>query len=182
VRGTDGSRLSLPNGRVSWLPAVQGVRAADGHWRRRKISYAVQELRAHGSDVVHRGEQRFVPARQRSVTVRSLFFAARFSAHDALLGSPAGTALVLRFPDGHIERHAFGPRGQRRLTGLPRGRYEVRVDGPGVSFSRPLTLSRTQDVDLRVISWVDIALVGGALVLAALAILLMGRRRARRRA
>ena len=167
VRGTDGSRVVLPSGRVSWLPAIRAVVRPGGRWRERRVSYAVQEVLAHGANVVHRAQQRFVPARDARVTVHVLFFAVRFTARDALFGTPTGKAIVLRFPDGHSERHAFGTDAQLRLAGLPRGDYTVRVDGHGFSFSRPVALSRSQDVDLQVVTWPDIALVGTALLLVA---------------
>jgi hypothetical protein len=176
VRGTDGSQLALPTGRVSWLPAVRAVVRAGGRWRERRVSFAVQEVRARGTNVVNRAQQRFVPARDRDVAVRVLFFEARLHARDALLGHAAGTAVTLRFPDGHTERVALGRGAERVVAGLPRGDYLVQLTGPGIAFSRPVALSRSQDVGLQLISWVDVGL-GLAAVALGLLVLAVARRR-----
>jgi hypothetical protein len=175
VRGTDGSERSLRTGEVSWLAASQPVRRPGGEWRLRRLSYGINEVLTHGVNVVHRGQQRFTPARERRVSVEALFFVARFSARDALFGNAIGEAMHVRFPDGHTERHAFGPDGTLVLTGLPRGDYVVRVEGPGVSFSRPVALSKSQDVELQVISWIDLVVVAGVLMVLAVALVLAGR-------
>lgn len=180
VRGTDGSRLALPSGAVSWLPSTQAIRRPRGEWLRRRLSYAVKEVRTHGTNVVHRGEQRFAPSVSRRVTISVLFFSARFSARDALFGTPIGNAVVVRFPDGHVERHELGSTGQLALAGLPRGEYVVNVEGPGISFAQPVALSRSQEVELRIISWIDIAIVTVVLVVVAVALAVVRRPTLRR--
>lgn len=180
VRGTDGSRPVLRSGEVSWLASVRAVRRPLGGWIRREVSYSVQEVRAHGTNVVHRNQQRFVPARRRRITVRALFFSARFAVRDGILGAPVGRAIVLRFPDGHSERHALDGDGRVVVDGLPRGDYLVTVDAPGMAFGRPVALSRSQDVDVRVITWLDVGLVGSALVVLAIGLALVNRRPWRR--
>ena len=49
------------------------------------------------------------------------------------------------------------------------------VDGLGISSSRPVALSRDQEVDLKVISWLDIAVVLLGLASIALALLFLRR-------
>jgi hypothetical protein len=180
VRGTDGSQVTLRAGRVAWLAAVRAIKRPRVGWRPRRVSYAVQEVRSEGANVVHRAQQRFRPADQRRVTVQVLFFRARFTARDALFGGPIGHGIVLRFPDGHVERHRFGPGAEVTLGTLPRGGYQVRVDAPGFSFTRPVALSRSQVVALQVVSRKDIAVVAGALALVALALAVARRPHLRR--
>jgi hypothetical protein len=175
VRGTDGSRLTLASGRVSWVPAVRAIVRPGARWRERRVSFAVQEVLARGANVVNRAQQHFVPARQQKVDVHVLFFEMRFRARDALFGTAIGTSVELRFPDGHTERVPLGSSGERAIAGLPRGDYLVNVSGPGISMSRPVVLSRSQDVGLQIITWLDVAL-GVALVLLALLALSLVRR------
>lgn len=182
VRGTDGSRVELPSDRVSWLPSTRAVARPGRVWLKRRVTYAVQEVRAHGTNVVHRGKQRFAPERLRHVTIKVLFFSARITVRDALFKSPEGKALVVRFPDGHTERHPLGPRGTQLLEGLPRGSYEVTVEGGGFASSRPIALSKSTDVELRVISWLDVALIAAAVGIPALALAIVRIVHVRRRA
>ena len=187
VRGSDGSRPVLRSDRTTWLPAVRAVVTPRGDWRRRSISYTVQEVRAHGVNVVHRNQQRFKPVRTPRVQVRALFFSARVTVRDALFARRVGRAVVVRFPDGHAERRPLDDTGHVLLTGLARGEYQVSVDGPGLSFARPVSLSRSQDVDLRVISRLDVVVVGGTLLVVVVGlavahrVLRRRRRRSRRR-
>jgi hypothetical protein len=180
IRGTDGSQLSLRTGRRTWLTAERAVTRPGRGWATRRVSYAIREVRAHGANVVQRGRQQIVPSRSGRVTVRALFFSLRFSARDALLGSPIGRTLAVRFPDGHVERHRLGQTAAVSLDGLPRGDYELTVQGPGMTLSQPVSLSRTQDVQVRVISWLDLGLVGSGLTLVAIGLLLAGRPHIRR--
>jgi hypothetical protein len=133
---------------------------------------------------VNRAQQRFEPETTRRVTVQGLFFAVRVQAKDAFFGTRAGSAVVLRYPDGHSARLPLGADGAVLLGGLPRGAYLLRVRGSGVSFARPLVLSRSQDVTLQVITWFDLEL-GATVVLLGLVGLELARRglihRARRR-
>jgi hypothetical protein len=183
VRGTDGTRADLPTGRVSWLPALRAIVRPGGRWRTRRVSFAVQQVDAYGANAVNRAQQRFEPDRTRDVAVRVLFFSARVHSRDALFGGPTGDAVLLRFPDGHTERLPLGADGQRTLAGLPRGDYQLRVAGAGVSLAQPIALSRSQDVTLRVITRLDIALAAAAvlLTLAGLTLLRGGLVRRRRR-
>jgi hypothetical protein len=82
----------------------------------------------------------------------------RFQTKDAFFGFPVGSAIRLRFPTGRVERHELDENGRALLPSLPRSDYEVTVDGPGFSFSRPVRLSRNQEVELEVLSYLDIGL------------------------
>jgi hypothetical protein len=176
VRGTDGSQVAVPTGTVAWLPAVRAIVRPGGRWRSRRVSFAVQEVVAHGANAVNRAQQRFVPDRDRNVAVHVLFFAAQVRARDALFGTAVADAVVLRYPDGHSERLALGRRGERELDGLPRGDYVFRVTGAGLSFARPVAFSRSQTVTLQVITWLDLALGGAAALLGLVALELVRRR------
>jgi hypothetical protein len=144
--------------------------------RRRDIVYVVDAVRAGGSNVVNRGQQRFLPSRQRSVRLHVRFYPLHFESRDLLFGFPIGSEIVLTFPNGHTERHRLGPRASLTLPPLPRGEYRVQVVGArGMSFLVPVALSRTQEVPLRVISYLDAALVLGFLLALALTLLLVRR-------
>jgi hypothetical protein len=127
------------------------------------------------ANVVNRAQQRFEPYRQEEAAIKLLFYSAEFSAHDALFKFAIGKGIKLTFPNGRIERYEFGPDAKLKIDRLPRGEYWVVVEGPGMSFLRPVTLSRNQQVPLEVLSWIDIAFVFGVLFAIAVGLLLVGR-------
>jgi hypothetical protein len=161
-------------GRPHWLQGSRVVSTPTGP-RRKDLYFTVEKVIVDEANVVNRAQQRFEPYRQKQIAVKLLFYSAEFSANDALFKFAIGKGIKLTFPNGRIEEHEFGPGGKLKLEGLPRGEYWVVVDGPGMSFVRPVTLSRNQKVPLEVLSWVDIAFVVGVLFAIALGLLLVGR-------
>jgi hypothetical protein len=124
---------------------------------------------------VNRNQQSFVPARTQKMRIELLLYPAHFSARDALLDFPLGSRVRLEYPNGRVERHAFGDNAELTLRSLPRGEYVVSVEGPGITFERPVALSREQTVELEVLSYLDIGLSLGVLASIALGLVLVGR-------
>ncbi len=181
LRGSDGGRHELAGERSLWLQGNRVVPESQGTTST-KLHYAAEKVLVAGSNVVHRGQQRFFPAERPAMQIRLLLFAVRVTARDALLGFPIGSAVRLQYPNGGERREALGPRAELTLTSLPRGDYRVGVEALGVSSSRPVALSRDQDVSLRVISWLDVAVVLLGLGSVALALLFARRPAGVRRA
>ena len=182
LRGSDGGRHVLTRGRPLWLQGNRIVPESQGR-RSTALRYAAEKVIVAGSNVVHRGQQRFTPAANPTIQLRLLLFAVRVTVRDALLGFPIGSHIRLQYPNRRERREALGPSADLTLTSLPRGSYRVGVDALGISSSRPVALSRDQEVDLRVISWLDIAVVLLGLASIALALLFVRRpATARRRA
>jgi hypothetical protein len=68
------------------------------------------------------------------------------------------------------------------LRGLPRGDYEMRVEGAAIKSWRPISVSRDQTVELSPVSRIDLGAVAGVIVILFGGLLVVGnRRRARRR-
>jgi hypothetical protein len=141
----------------------------------KSVYWSVDRVEVEGANVVIRAQQRFFPARTRRLRLQLLFYSARFSAHDALLGIPIGSAVELRYPNGKVRTFPFRDGAQILLPALPRGSYKVKVRGPGLSFDRPIALSRNQVVKLEVLSWLDIGLVLLFGLAAAIGLVLVGR-------
>jgi phospholipase C len=174
LRGSDGGRHVLTRGRPLWLQGNRVVPESEGR-RSAALRYAADKVVVAGSNVVHRGQQRFTPAANPTIQLRLLLFAVRVRARDALLGFPIGSQVRLRYPNGRDRRLALGRSADLTVRSLPRGSYRVGVDALGISSSRPLALSRDQEVDLRVISWLDLAVVLLGLASIALALLFVRR-------
>ena len=167
-------------GRVTPMLQASRVLLTAAGVRSRPIEYAIERVEIEGANVVHSRQRRFFPLRTARVRVPLLLYSARFVATDALFGGRGGRAVLLRYPSGRIARIPLRD-GIARAGGLPRGQYRVQADAPGYSFERPLWLSRDQVVDLRIVSYLDFAVVFGGLAMVALGLLLAGRPLLRRR-
>jgi phospholipase C len=174
LQGSDGSRHVLVGARRVWLPGNRVVPESQGRTSTR-LYYSADKVLVAGANVVHRGQQRFFPAASPKMQLRLLLFAVRVTVRDALLGFPIGSSVHLKYPNGGEQREALGPGADLTLTSLPRGDYRVSVEALGISSSRPIALSRDQEVNLLVISWLDVAVVLLALASLALALLFVRR-------
>ncbi|SCL34995.1 Glycosyl hydrolase family 71 [Micromonospora pallida] len=141
----------------------------------KQLYYVVDSVVVDGTSVVNRAAQRFVPWDQQAWIIELLFFKVRFSAADMIFSRQAGEAVRLTRADGRVEDLRFAADGTVLVPDLPRGTYEVRVDGGGVSFGRPVSISRDQQVVLSVISPLDLSLVVLGVLVVALGLVLAGR-------
>jgi phospholipase C len=174
LTGSNGRRHVLGGGTPLWLQGNRVVPETQGR-KSTAVSYAAEEVVVGGSSVVHRAQQRFFPADGPDVKLRLLLFSARFEVRDALLGFPIGSAVRLEYPNGQVQSQGLGPGADLTVRGLPRGDYRVSVDALGISSSRPVALSGDQRVELKVISWLDVAVVLLGLASIALALLYLRR-------
>jgi hypothetical protein len=174
------SSIGLRERRVGSAPFwVQGSRIvpfAVG-LRSKQISYAIDSVTVDGANVVNRSQQRFFPRAGRTLPIQLLFNSARFTARDAIFHFPVGSGVRLTFPNGHAKTYSFGRNDQVVIPALPRGEYKVKATGPGISFSRPVALSRDQDMSLSVITWLDIGVVLAIVAVTCLAVRAYRRRR-----
>ena len=169
VRSSDGTLQAFKGNEDLRLHGTRVVRIGS-QLRAKDIQYSLQRVIVDGANVVNRGELRFRPRRARELTVRLRFYPARFVVRDAFFGFSTGSAIRLRFPDGRVERHELNPGGEVNVPSLPRGDYEVEVEAPGVLSKTPVSLSRGQEVELKVVSYLDLAIA--ALAILAISVLL----------
>jgi hypothetical protein len=157
-----------------WFQGSRVISTPDGP-RSKDLYYTVEKVIVDDSNVVNRAQQRFEPAHRRNLALRLLFYKAEFSASDALFKFPIGSAVKLTYPNGTVKRYPFGPGAKLTIDRLPRGQYWVVVEGPGMSFLRPLTMSKNQRMPLEVLTWFDMGFVIGVLIAIAIGLLLVGR-------
>jgi hypothetical protein len=155
--------------------------AGDGQLVARDATYSVQSVTIDGANVVNVGEQRFRPSQlNRPLEVVVLLRSAHFRVVDRLLGTPVATVVRLTYPDGRREEHPTDANGEVVLENLARGAYTVTAAGQAYAIDKQVTLSRSQFVDLPVLSYTD-ALIGGAVAVVLLAgLVALGRRRSRK--
>jgi len=174
VTSSTGAHETFLNSEPKWLPGGRVVRRSSG-LEETKILYSVESVTVRGSNVVNSKQQRFYPSENQEWQVQLSLYSARFTARDALFRFPIGSGIRLQYPDGHSERLSFDSKGALTVTSLPRGTYRVKVDGPGISFSRPVVLSRDQEMQLEVISYLDVTVVLALVASLALGLLFIGR-------
>ncbi len=181
LQSSIGETIDLDNADPVWLQGSQVVTGSNG-LESKDIFYKINRVIVAGSNVVNSAQQRFLPSQQQVTNVKLLFYSARFVAADAMFGGGIGTGIDLQYPDGKVRHIPFARRHAVTVDDLPRGDYHVTVVGGGLRMARPVSISRNQEADLDVISYLDVAVVGVALLVLALVIFWVGlqlRRRSR---
>ena len=148
---------------------------------KKDLDYSVQRVVVLGADVVNAGQQTFSPARGGNVSFRLAFYTLTVRAEDAIFGSPTGTHARLELPNG-ATRELTLSHGQAVVPSLPRGSYTIKLGDGVYRPPQPLVLSRSQVAVVPVVTYLDIIVVGGGLLLIALGLLLAGRPYLARRA
>ncbi|MEV5822610.1 hypothetical protein ABUL04_13040 [Micromonospora harpali] len=147
----------------------------------KQLYYVVDTVMVDGTSVVNRAGHKFVPWERQDWLIELLFFKVSFTADDMFFAQRAGDGIRLTRADGRVQRLPFAADGTVLVPDLPRGTYTVTVLGGGVSFGRPVSISRDQQVTLSVISAVDLALVVLGVLGVAVGLVLVGRPALRRR-
>jgi len=177
LKSSQGLAIKLTDNQPRWMQASSVARRTTG-LEETKIQYSVDSVIVDGSNVVNQSQQRFYVHPNDEWPIQLLLYSARFQARDGLFKFPLGSSIQLEHPDGRVETVPFGPNAEITIRSLVRGIYHVKVAGaPGISPLSPVALSRDQDVQLLLISYLDIGI--GAVLAAALAfgLLFVGRPR-----
>lgn len=179
LKSRSGTVVKIKHDRPVMLKASRVVRYGRGLVSK-PIEWSLESVMVDGANVVTRAQRRFDPSKLRGpVLIDLLFFRARFTSKDALFGTPVGSAILLTNPRGETTRYPLED-GELTLPALPRGDYTVAVETSGMAPPRPVALSRNQEVELKVITHVDMALVGGVLTAIAIGLLVARRPELRR--
>jgi hypothetical protein len=176
VRGV-GNTFTFDKAGPIWLPANRLTRRIGERLESEEILYYFREILVDGANVVNKSEQRFRIRPDDVWPVQVLLYSARFSGRDAMFRFPIGEGIELTHPDGHTQEFLFDPKSEEVVVpGLARGSYSARIIGAGGSAPpTPVHLSRDQDVELLMLSYLDIALIVGIPLLIALAFFFIGR-------
>ncbi|MCW3842513.1 hypothetical protein ONA70_20655 [Micromonospora yasonensis] len=170
IRDLAGAELSRP----LWVAESRTQQGPQGLVSK-QLYYVVDSAMVDGTSVVNRAGQKFVPWEQQAWVVQLLFFRVSFTATDMFFTRQAGKGIELTRADGGVQRLPFGRDGTTVVPDLPRGTYTITVFGGGVSFGRPVSISKDQQVTLTVISRADLALVTVAVLAVAVGLVLFGR-------
>ncbi len=175
LKSSFGAQYTLEDGRPYLLQANRVARRKTG-LEATPVQYAVENVVIDGTNVVNQAQQRYLVSPGDVWQVELLLYYARIQAKDALFGTPIGEQVMIEYPSGRQEIHPFGPQDKLTLGPLARGLYTLQVLGvSGMAPRTPVALSRDQDVELKVLTSLDITLGISAGILGALGLLLYGR-------
>ena len=180
ARSDTGAKVELPLGTPIWLDSERpsfhhSILSAE------PVSYSLQSVVVRGSNVVDAGRQTFRPSSTATPTFTTQFHDLTITGHDALFKSALGSSATVTFPDGGTLTRPLNAEHRVTLTNLPRGQYKVTIEaGRSIVGSQQFSLSKDKTADLAVITAWDLAILLGALVLLAVALLVIGRQYWRR--
>jgi hypothetical protein len=162
-----------------WLPANRLTRRIGERLESEEILYYFREVIIDGANVINKSEQRFHIRPNDVWPVQVLLYSVHFSARDAMFGFPIGKGIELTFPDGHKQEFQFGSKdAEIVIPALARGSYSAKIIGAGGSAPpTPVHLSRDQDVELLMLSYLDMGVIIGIPLLIAVAFFFIGRPR-----
>ena len=176
IRSLQGDAFTFKDGQPRWIPASRVTRRRTGGLEEVKLLYTITQVMVDGSNVVNKSQQQFYAQPNGTWSISLLLYSLRVQSTDALFGSPQGKVLELQLPNGRIQTYPLDASGAAEMHELARGEYYFRVlGGNGLSTRSPISLSKDQAVTTKVISYLDMAVVLGAGLLLALALLLFGR-------
>jgi hypothetical protein len=144
--------------------------------------YTVSTTAYDGLSVVDRGRELFdpgttyKPGNSRVWSIPLLLFTMNIHAQDALFGASIARPVLVTDPNGNRRQLQLDREGNAVIT-VGRGNYTLHVLTGGISPLEPVALSRNKLAIVPIISFVDLAIVGGAMGLTLLCLFLVGRRR-----
>jgi hypothetical protein len=175
LKSSSGTYYTFEDNAPRWLPAsrIQRYRAGLSVT---PLQYGVESVMINGTNAVNRYQQRFYLKPNDIWRIQLLLYSARIRAKDAFFGFSVGTGILLSFPDGDSTTLQFDPDKSLQTGLLARGEYKIKVVGVGgVTPATPVALSRNQDIELSVLSTLDIGVGVAAGLLGAFGLLFYGR-------
>jgi hypothetical protein len=174
-RSAQGDVFVVNNGTPQWIPASRVARLSQGLVPT-PLLYSVISVMADGSNVVNSSQQQFYALTNDTWKISMLLYSIHLSASDGLFNFPTGSSINLVAPNGTIKNYPLDLAGTAEIHSLARGNYSVQLVGAmGLGSKTPVALSRNQNVSIKEISFLDLAvvLVIGTVLL--LGLLLYGR-------
>ena len=162
-----------------WLDANRLTRRVGEHLETEDRVYYLRDVRIDGASVINKSEQRFNIRPDDVWPIQVLLYSARFTASDAMFHFAVGQGVELTYPDGRKKQFLFdSPNREIVIPSLARGSYTARIIGAvGSAPPTPIHLSRDQEVELLLLSVLDLAVIFGTPLVIAVAFFFIGRPR-----
>jgi hypothetical protein len=175
IKSAQGDIFNYQQGQTMWVPASRIARRSTG-LEQTKLLYSVMGVTVDGSNVVIAAQQRFYTGPNVVWKIALTLYGIQLSGRDLLFGSPVGKAVSLKLPNGQVATYPLNPSGSVGIPFLARGIYQIELTGTnGLDNTTPVALSKNQVVTENVITYLDLAVTGGAGLFVALGLLLFGR-------
>ena len=176
IRSEQGDTYVFGDGTPRWIYASRITRQANGLVIT-KLLYSVINVKLDGSNVVNESQQQFYAEPSDTWKISLLLYSLQIKVSDGLFGSTVGKSVNLLFPDGQVNNYPLNPNGAVEIHGLARGNYTIQVVGAqGLGNRMPVALSRNQAANIKVLTYMDLGIVGTLGFVFALALLIYGRR------
>jgi Bacterial Ig-like domain (group 3) len=158
-----GVPTSLAAGKTQWVVTSLIRRGEEGlePW---PVNYTLARLVVDNEVYPMNNKRRLKLATSGTVSTTVPFFRVQVVVKDALFGTPIGTKLQVLQPDGRVDEVAIDANGVAQLPELIRGNYSLQLLGAGaLNTQMPTYLANEKTIDMLVVSYTDMGLVGGAL-------------------
>ncbi len=163
------------------VPLLASVgKLVGGVWTPEPVTYAVAGVAIEGADAVFAGQQRFRPVDAATWPIAVSVFDVSVTARDVLFGSRLRSTAYVSRPDGVRSPVQLDSGGPTMLRSLVRGEYTVTTAAALLGGSTTILVSKSSDVEIRVVTLPDAIVVALLLIGAALSLVLVGRRVGRR--
>ncbi len=175
IRSVQGDVFTLNSGDTTWLPASRTARRQSG-LEETDLLYSINSVLIDGSNVVNSAQQRFLARSDDTWTITLLLYSLNITVRDGLFASPIGKSIDVAFPNGQIKNYILDHSGNLQIHALARGIYHVSILGvKGLGTTTPVALSRNQVVKLKIVTRMDLVIVGMVSLCFALGLLVYGR-------
>jgi hypothetical protein len=175
IKSSQGDNFNIKEGQSTWVPAIRTARRHTG-LEETKLLYSVISVTIDGSSVVNQAQQRFFANPNDNWSISLLLYSLHVEVKDALFGIPIGETVSLDFPDGKIVDYPLDNLKKVDIRSLARGIYHINVTGiNGLHTTIPVALSRNTQVNVSIVTYLDLAVAGTIGVITALGLVIYGR-------
>ncbi len=158
-----GVPTSLAAGKTNWV-VTSLVRRGQAGLEPQPVNYTLARLVVDDEVYALNNKRRLKLTAGGTVSTTVPFFRVQVVVKDALFGTPIGTRLQVLQPDGRVDEVAIDANGVAQLPELIRGNYSLKLLGAGaLNTQMPTYLTSERTIDMLLVSYTDMGLVGGAL-------------------
>lgn len=162
------------------MVAAQTARQIDGVWKVLPVTYSVKTVTVDGGQAVFAGQQRFSRAQGTTWPLSLSLYDVSVTVRDVLFGTRIESVVEVTDPDGTTKPVVIASEGLTVLPALVRGEYVLTNRSAAVGASSTLLVSRSSQVDMRVVTKVDVLVLATLGVTVCLGLVLAGQAWARR--